>query len=864
MPRHYQSLALFCTAVIPAATAAAVDERAILRELYDATGGKAWKENYGWTENLDDLCAWTGVICDPDELKDDHHDLDRRRRLQSDSRYKVIGLDLDDNDLSGRTPESLWSLPALQFVDVSFNPKLSVSLALPNSNTVIETIKLHDTSTFSLAGVQAAKSSLRYLHVSGSPLNSEFPAELLQLTALEQLHISNSALQGTLPSEIAELSHLRKLNVAENTLTGTLPSTLGQLTHLRDLALSKNRFSGRVPDLDDLTSLTVLYANHNALSGPLPSFATQRHMMRIDLQDNAFEGTIPEDFLLKLNPVESSSIVVSVNVDLSGNQLTAMPATLDRLADRPMDWKLADNLLTSIPTEFCDNNNWNHIKHHGCDGLVCSVGTFSPTGYASTAAGDCRSCPSIQTVGSTLCLDQDDYSILKSLYVATGGDLLWRKKGGWLKDKNYCSWHGVRCADDEEVGRNADMTGRVRSLDLINNGLVGTVPPTIFHLKYLRHLSLSRNEIVVPFDLIGENSHIHEIFISNTLTKDFRGLDKVNNKSLRYLFADRLPIQGTLPTEILGVHTLKILSLSECEIKGSLSSSIGQIGALEELFLFDNQLRGVIPTHVGQLQNLRVLSMAKNMFASAIPTELEKLPDLFALSLADQVTKGGGITGQVLPFSNSRHLKSLMLGGNLLEGSVPEDLMASADLDAALAVDLSKNRLSGRVPGTLAKFEYMNLYLEDNEITELDHRLCAMENWMGGLVADHGCDAILCPINSKGGRMVYDDVGCQECDGLEEKEWMGQEQCQKETDLSEKGVLELIYNKCGGVDWHRKDNWMSQEHICNWSGVTCNDQRSVQAISLGRNQVIGDFPTEVYTVRLSGHRLLPSSVIGLH
>jgi Leucine-rich repeat (LRR) protein len=156
------------------------------------------------------------------------------------------------------------------------------------------------------------------------------------------------------------------------------------------------------------------------------------------------------------------------------------------------------------------------------------------------------------------------------------------------------------------------------------------------------------------------------------------------------------------------------------------------------------------------------------------------------------------------------------------------------------------------VPGSLARFASMNIYLEGNEISSIDERLCLLDNWMDGLVSQYECDAILCPSDTSGGRQVFRNGGCQKC-GQDSSSsastgMIGQTHCAGEEDEmpTERAILTRLYNQCGGVGWHNQMNWNLDASHCTWYGITCDDSSSVKDISLGANQLIGFFPTEIY------------------
>jgi Leucine-rich repeat (LRR) protein len=232
---------------LTAASAASVDERAVLLEFYEATGGHAWNENYGWAENLPDLCDWHGVICNREDLD---HSRPTTRKLQ-DNDSVVLGLKLNSNFVTGRTPISLWQLPQLELLDVSYNPHLDVTfvgLQQDSTGSPLQTAKLHDTATTSIVGLGFASETLLILDVSQNRFHSQIPTDLYSLTQLTSLHAAECGFLGSIPDDIHRLSMLHELNLYQNDLTGTLPDGMYRLVQLRHLTLSYNQFHGSLPN----------------------------------------------------------------------------------------------------------------------------------------------------------------------------------------------------------------------------------------------------------------------------------------------------------------------------------------------------------------------------------------------------------------------------------------------------------------------------------------------------------------------------------------------------------------------------------------------------------------------------------------
>jgi len=130
---------------------------------------------------------------------------------------------------------------------------------------------------------------------------------------------------------------------------------------------------------------------------------------------------------------------------------------------------------------------------------------------------------------------------LTSLYFSTSGHG-WLDQEGWLTPKNVCLWEGI---DD------CDVEGIVTSMDLEANGLVGTLPVEITHLRNIALLDLSDNELY-----------------------------------------------GTIPTEFGLFEDLEILRLGGNLIKGQIPSELGNVLTLEELYVHFNELDGPVPPEI--------------------------------------------------------------------------------------------------------------------------------------------------------------------------------------------------------------------------------------------------------------------------
>ena len=90
-----------------------------------------------------------------------------------------------------------------------------------------------------------------------------------------------------------------------------------------------------------------------------------------------------------------------------------------------------------------------------------------------------------------------DKSALVELYNATNG-VNWTSGTNWTSDEPLSTWHGVT----------TDTDGRVKTLDLGDNGLTGTLPTALGDLSELERLDLQGNALsgALPAELANLTS----------------------------------------------------------------------------------------------------------------------------------------------------------------------------------------------------------------------------------------------------------------------------------------------------------------------------------------------------------------------
>ncbi|KAK4377784.1 hypothetical protein RND71_004080 [Anisodus tanguticus] len=154
------------------------------------------------------------------------------------------------------------------------------------------------------------------------------------------------------------------------------------------------------------------------------------------------------------------------------------------------------------------------------------------------------------------------------------------------------------------------------------------------------------------------------------------------------------------------IQQIQVMGLG---LKGSLPQNFNQLSKLTNLGLQRNEFSGKLPSFSG-LSELRYVFLDFNKFDSIPLDFFNGLLSLEVLALDENplnVTNGWSLPNEL---RNSAQLTNLTLVNCNLVGSLPEFLGNMSSLDVLL---LSKNRLSGTIPGSFKDSELKMLWLND-------------------------------------------------------------------------------------------------------------------------------------------------------
>ncbi|KAI8904824.1 hypothetical protein EDD86DRAFT_212870 [Gorgonomyces haynaldii] len=184
---------------------------------------------------------------------------------------RVTGLRMSKRTLNGPFPQ-LQSLTLLQVLDLSSN---GISGSIPQTLAPnLRELRLDNNQlSGTIPGSVWQLTKLEVLSLGTNNLNGVLPSDIKSLSNLTVLSLSNNKFGGSIPPDLGILTKLSTLDLSNNQMTGTLPQELGSLTNLSTLSLSNNGFTGPVPNgwsqlpitKCDISTNNTLCANQNVL-----------------------------------------------------------------------------------------------------------------------------------------------------------------------------------------------------------------------------------------------------------------------------------------------------------------------------------------------------------------------------------------------------------------------------------------------------------------------------------------------------------------------------------------------------------------------------------------------------------------------
>jgi Leucine-rich repeat (LRR) protein len=185
---------------------------------------------------------------------------------------------------------------------------------------------------------------LDFLNVATNQMSGKLPTWINSWTQLEFLGLGDNQFTGPVP-DLSGLDYLIELAVDGNQLTGSIDA-FGKAPFLQSLFINDNNFTGSFGDdtwdgLDDLTTIDI--STNEGITGTVPQWVY--YLDSVDLHDNFLDQTLQQISDPASSPLKFFSVY--------GNDIKGpIPSTLGDLRELT-HLDLGDNYFTgTIPDEF--------------------------------------------------------------------------------------------------------------------------------------------------------------------------------------------------------------------------------------------------------------------------------------------------------------------------------------------------------------------------------------------------------------------------------------------------------------------------------------------------------------------------------
>ncbi|XP_047968821.1 receptor kinase-like protein Xa21 isoform X2 [Salvia hispanica] len=482
-------------------------------------------------------------------------------------------------------------------------------------------------------------------------------------------------LEGTIAKEIGNLTFLRFVDMSNNSISGSIPGEVGNLRQLRVLKMESNQLTEGIPQsLGLLRKLQGLNLSNNNLIGVIPiSLSGCVELRKLDLSHNNLSGYVPAGFW-NWSQLEELS--------LSRNYLTGtVPASIGNLSN----------------LEVFD------ISRNSFYGAVVSeLGQLSSLRILNFQANNLSG------------------EVPQAIFNISMLRFLSLRENNLSGSLPFSIDRGLPNIEHILIG-NIEQRFNLRA-----NQFYGKIPNSVSNLSKLITLDLSDNSFThIPIDL----GSLHQLQMLNLQANQLMnnlsdpGEDFLSSlvacKNLNSIQISFNPIAGALPKSLGSSNlstSLETLKAFSCRMSYPIPDEIGNLSNLRWLDLGYNHFTGAIPSTLGQLRSLKNLGICGNRFHGSISPVLCNLKHLYSLNVAMN-----SLSGQIPScFGNLSSLREIYMSDNEFNGNIASVLWflkGVSNVKNLVALDLSRNQLSGEIPNTISQLENLvRLSLSSNKL----------------------------------------------------------------------------------------------------------------------------------------------------
>ncbi|KAF3951497.1 hypothetical protein CMV_022855 [Castanea mollissima] len=540
----------------------------------------------------------------------------------------LTSLRLSECGLKGRFPDNIFPLPNLQLLHVDYNYNLTGSLPTYNWSTPLKSLGLSNTKfPIDLPNLISNLKSLKELHLRNcSFIGSSYPTFLSNLTQITSLDLSYNYFGGQFPCSLLNNAGLTGLDLSGNNFIGQLPNLSTNWTQVSSsnsssnsesvsqipsklvyLSLSQNLLNGTIPSwLYDIPSLQYLYLDNNQLTGQIDEFqhdslrylvlsnnnlhghlpisiAKLVSLLYLDISFNNLSGSVEPNIFTKLKSLSE--------VDLSHNNLQGhLPISISKLVSlfrldisfNNLSGSVEPNIFTNLKRLSYVDLSHNNLQGHLPISISKLVSLFRLDISFNNLSGS---------------VEQNIFTKLKSLeHVDLSHNPLlsfhtysYNIADYTLPKLRYLS---LSSCNISEFPHFLKSTENLRSLDLSNNQINGSIPTWLLEVKMdsLYYLNLSYNSLAR---------------IGHLPWKNLQFLDLRSNL-----------LEGPLPVPPLYTY---FFSVSRNNLTGEIPLLICNLSSLQYLDLSYNHLSNMIPPCLGNLSTCDIGKVHCEFIQKCVP-----------------------------------------------------------------------------------------------------------------------------------------------------------------------------------------------------------------------------------------------------